>query len=109
MRFSWILLAGDGEPTGDLLSMLPMLISLVLLGVVFYFFLIRPESKRKKAAAKMLSELIVGDEVTTIGGIVGKVVSIKDDAVVIESGPERTRVKAMRWAIKSKGQLIEDK
>ena len=105
MRNLFLLEAEAGDPG----NMLTMLIPFLLLGVVFYFFLIRPESKRKKATAKLLSELIVGDEVTTIGGIVGKIVQIKDDTVVVESGPERARVKIMRWGIKGKNEVVSDK
>lgn len=76
---------------------------------IFYFFIIRPESKRKKTKATMLKELIVGDEITTIGGIVGRIVSIKDDTVTIETGAEKNKVKLMRWAISSKGEQVSDK
>ncbi|MDR1691723.1 MAG: preprotein translocase subunit YajC [Oscillospiraceae bacterium] len=89
--------------------MLMTLLLPVVLIVVFYFMLIRPESKRKKAAAKMRDELIVGDEITTIGGIVGKVVQIKDDTITLETGAEKSRVKLMRWAISSKGEQVSDK
>ncbi|MDR2671038.1 MAG: preprotein translocase subunit YajC [Oscillospiraceae bacterium] len=76
---------------------------LPLLAAVFYFLIIRPESKRKKAAAKLRNELIVGDEITTIGGLVGRVVAIKDDAVTLETGADKVKIKIMRWAISSKG------
>jgi len=111
-RFALFLTATEGdiqEGGNGILQMLMSLIWIVPLIAIFYFLMIRPESKRKKAAAKMRDELIVGDEVTTIGGIVGKVVSIKDDTVTIESGPERARVKIMRWAISTKGQQVTDK
>ncbi len=71
--------------------------------IVFYFMLIRPENKRKKSTQQMLSELAPGDEVTTRGGIVGKIVSIKDDKVVIESGSDRSKIQILKWAILSKG------
>ena len=76
--------------------------------VIFYFFIIRPESKRKKAAAKMRNELIVGDTITTIGGISGRVISIKDDTLTLETGPDRTKFVIMRWAMQSKGEQISD-
>jgi preprotein translocase subunit YajC len=69
--------------------MLTTLLPFAAIIVVFYFLLIRPENKRKKTMQKMLSELIVGDEVTTIGGIIGKVVNIKDDEITLK--PARTR------------------
>jgi len=86
-----------------LAGLLTMPLMLVAMVGVFYFLMIRPQSKQKKEKARMLNELIVGDEVTTIGGIVGKVVSIKDDALTIETGAEKVRIKIMRWAISNKG------
>jgi preprotein translocase subunit YajC len=99
--------AADSADAGG--SLLTMVVPLLILVVVFYFFIIRPESKRKKAAARMRKELIVGDEITTIGGIVGRVVTIKDDTVTLETGAERSKVKIMRWAISSKGEQVSDK
>ena len=64
------------------------LIMLVLMLAVFYFMLIRPENKRKKEAEEMRSAVKVGDKITTIGGICGTVVSIKDDKLVIETGAD---------------------
>ena len=65
---------------------------LVVLVVVFYFMLIRPESKRKKEAAKMRSELAVSDFITTIGGIMGTICAVKEDSIVIETGADRVRI-----------------
>ena len=96
--------AGDAVGSGDMLSfILTSVLPLVAIVVLFYFMLIRPESKRKKATAKMRNELAVGDEVTTIGGIIGKVVNIKDDEITVESGADKVRVKFMRWAISARG------
>ena len=78
-----------------LTSFLPMLIILV----VFYFMLIRPQSKKDKALKKMREDLSIGDEITTIGGIVGRVVSIKDDTILIESGSDRTKVRIKKFAV----------
>ncbi len=79
------------------------IIMLVVMLVVFYFMLIRPENKRKKAEAKMRSELAVGDEIITIGGIVGTICAVKENAVVIETGADRVRVEFTKNAIASKG------
>lgn len=79
------------------------IIMIVLLFVVFYFFLIRPENKKKKQLQQMRSALKVGDEITTIGGMVGKVVSIKDDMITFETGEDRVRIQVMRWAISANG------
>lgn len=78
---------------------LPML---VLLGV-FYFLLIRPENKRKKDVAQMRAELKVGDEVTTIGGVVATICAIKEQTVVVETGADRVRIEFAKWAVSTKG------
>lgn len=70
---------------------------------IFYFLLIRPESKRKKALAKMRSELGVGDEITTIGGIIGTICAVKEETIVIETGADRVRIEFAKWAISTKG------
>lgn len=79
------------------------IIMIVLLFAVFYFFLIRPENKKKKQLQQMRSALQVGDQITTIGGMVGKVVSIKDDMITFETGEDRVRIQIMRWAISANG------
>ena len=68
---------------------------------VFYFLMIRPENKRKKEAESMRNSVKVGDNITTIGGIIGDVVSIKDDALVIETSADKVRVEFAKWAISS--------
>ncbi len=86
----------DMGPMGQLLSALPVYAA-VIGGM--YFFLIRPQQKKRKEEEELRSNLQIGDEVTTIGGIVGKVISVKDDtdSLVIESGSEKIRIK--RWAV----------
>lgn len=76
----------------------------VVLIAVFYFFLIRPENKKKKKLQSMRDSLAVGDEITTIGGIVGKIVSIKDDLITFETGEDRVRMQVTRWAISTTGK-----
>jgi preprotein translocase subunit YajC len=70
----------------------------VMLGVM-YFLMIRPENKRKKEAEQMRNEMKVGDEITTIGGITGKVVQVKDNKFVIETGADQVRIEFMKWAL----------
>ena len=77
------------------------LIMLVGMLVVMYFFMIRPQKKQEKEAAEMRNALVVGDEVTTIGGIIGKVVSIKDETFVLETTKDRTKIRFLRGAIRS--------
>jgi preprotein translocase subunit YajC len=72
---------------------------LILLIVLMYFLLIRPQKKREKQTAEMRNSVRVGDEVVTIGGICGKIVKTKDDTLVIEVGADKIKFEIMRWAI----------
>lgn len=83
--------------------MLTMILPLVLLVAVFYFLMIRPENKRKKKMQEMRDALQVGDEITTIGGIIGTICAVKENSIVIETGADRVRVEFAKWAISSKG------
>ena len=85
-------------PTGGS-SLTSTLIMLGAMVAVFYFMLIRPENKRKKEAENLRSSVKVGDEITTIGGIVGKVVNVKEDKFVIETGADQVRIELMKWAL----------
>ena len=85
------------------------LIMLVLMLAVFYFMLIRPENKRKKEAEEMRSAVKVGDKITTIGGICGTVVSIKDDKLVIETGADQVRIELAKWAMSTNETAAEQK
>ncbi len=81
-------------------TMWTSIIMLVLLGVVFYFFVLRPQKKQEKEATAMRNSLSVGDEITTIGGIIGRVINVKDDTFVLETTRDRTRIRFERSAIK---------
>jgi preprotein translocase subunit YajC len=81
-------------------GLMPILLLVVML-VVFYFMLIRPQQKKDKAVKKMLSELKVGDRITTIGGIYGRIISIRDDILTIEIGADKTKMVIARWAVRS--------
>ena len=87
---------------------LATLIPLVLMIVVFYFLLIRPENKRKKEAAKMSSELAVGDVITTIGGVVGTICAVKEETIVIETSADRVRIEFTKWAVSTKGKQADE-
>ncbi len=82
----------------------------VLIFAALYFFLIRPNSKKKKEEAELRNSLEIGDEITTIGGIMGRVVAIKDDedAIIIESGSDRVKMKFKKWCI-STVDTVKDK
>ena len=79
------------------------IIMIVVLIAVFYFFLIRPENKKKKKLEEMRSGLEVGDKITTIGGIVGKIVHIDGDLITFETGEDRVRLQITKWAISTNG------
>lgn len=78
-----------------------MIIMLVVMVAIFYFMLIRPENKRKKEAEQTRNSVKVGDQVTTIGGIIGTVVSVKDDKFVMETSADQVRIEFSKWAISS--------
>ena len=80
-------------------SILSMLITFLPMILIFYFLLIRPENKRKKEAEALRSALKKGDKVTTIGGIVGTVVDVKEDKFVIETGADQVRIEFAKWAL----------
>lgn len=88
-------------------SMLTMLIPLGLMVVFFYFFLIRPEKKRNKEMQDMLNNIQVADEVVTNGGIIGRVVSVKEDTVLIETGSDRTKIRILKQAIAKNNTVHE--
>ncbi len=72
---------------------------LIIIFVVFYFFMIRPENKRKKQLNEMRDNTAVGDEIVTIGGIMGKVVQVTGDTITFETGEDRVRMQVTKWAI----------
>ena len=82
-------------------SMGSTVIMLVLMVAVFYFMLIRPENKRKKEAEAMRGAVKTGDKITTIGGIIGTVVNVKEDKIVLETSADQVRIELAKWAISS--------
>ena len=94
---------GESMPgAGDYLTMIANFAPIVILIVLFYFLLIRPQRKRDKAEREMRNSIEVGDEISTIGGFIGRVVNVKDDVLIIESSSDRTKLKIYRWAIRGK-------
>ena len=83
-----------------------MLMLVVMIGV-FYFMLIRPENKRKKEAEQMRSSVKKGDKITTIGGIVGTVVDVKENNIVIETSADQVRMELAKWALSSNETAAE--
>ena len=86
---------------------LAMFLPLVLVFAVMYFVMIRPENKRKKEAEQVRSSLKNGDMVTTIGGIVGKVVDVKEDKFVLETSADRVRIEFAKWALSTNETAVE--
>ena len=88
-------------------SMVP-LIGIVFLFVIMYFFMIRPQKRQQQQDAMMRDSLAVGDEVTTIGGIIGKVISIKEETFVLETTKDRTKIRFLKGAVRSIDVKIAD-
>lgn len=89
--------AAPAQSTG----MLGMLLPIILMVAVFYFVGIRPQKKQEKEAKAMRDGLAIGDEIVTIGGIVGRIVNKREDSIVIETSSDRTKIKIETWAIKN--------
>ncbi len=80
-------------------SMMSLLLPLVLMIAMMYFLMIRPENKRKKQAEEMRNSLKKGDQITTIGGIIGKIVQVTDETIIIETSDDRVRMELTKWAV----------
>ena len=89
---------GDSSGTNASSSYMSI-VMLVVIIAVFYFLVIRPENKKKKKLEQMRNELAVGDKITTIGGMVGKIVNISGDLITFETGEDRVRIQITKWAI----------
>ena len=83
------------------------ILMLVVMVGVFYFMLIRPENKRKKEADQMRSSVKKGDKITTIGGIIGTVVDVKENNIVIETSADQVRIELAKWALSSNETAAE--
>ena len=94
-------MGGLGSSIGSILIIIVMFIAL-------YFFMIRPQKKQEKETQKMRDELQVGDEITTIGGIIGKIVSIKEETVTIETSHDRSKIRILRSAVRNVDVKAED-
>ena len=82
--------------------------SIIMMGavlLVFYFVMIRPQNKKEKEQQKMRNELNIGDEVISIGGIVGRGISIKEDTILVESGTDRVKIRLKKWAVQEVNKL----
>ncbi len=93
------LAASNATTTNSFLQMLPSIGIILVLVVAFYFLLIRPQRKREKQETEMRSSLSVGDEITTTGGIVGRILSVSDDTVVIGTSGDCTKLRIVKGSI----------
>ena len=103
MYFAPVLLTADEGGGGS--SIWSTVLLMVAMVAVFYFALIRPQKKREKQTSQMRSSIEIGDGVTTVGGIIGRVISIKDETLLIETGSDRTKVRVQRWAVQEVEKL----
>lgn len=104
-----ILLAGAPAAGGAMDIWVAIGYMVVIVGI-FYLLLIMPQNKKKKKEEKMRNGVQIGDDITTIGGVVGKVVGIKEDesALIIETGTDRSKMKIKKWAIGSVNTIHDD-
>lgn len=77
------------------------LLMIVMMIAIFYFLVIRPENKRKKQAEEMRSSIKKGDRITTIGGLIGRVVQVNDSTIVFETSEDRVRIEIAKWGVQS--------
>lgn len=105
MRFFLDAAAPEGGAAGGGIMTIVMLVAMI---AIFYFFMYRPQKKQDKQQNEMRNSIQVGDEITTIGGIIGKIVSIKDETLVIETTKDKTKIRILRTAIRSVDVKAED-
>lgn len=100
--------SANATDENQMVALLTTILPILLMVVIFYFLLIRPEKKRSKKMKEMLDNLQVADEVVTTGGIIGRVLSVKEDTVLIETGSDRTRLRVLRSSIAENRTIHDD-
>ena len=108
MNFNMLTLAGETTGAGAGIGGIGMIIYLVVIFGAMYFLLIRPQKKKQKEEKKMRENLQVGDEIVTIGGIYGRVISLKEDSMVIESLSDHSKLTVARWALQTNNTIHDD-
>lgn len=101
--------AGDTAQSGGLFGGPYMIIMLVVFIAIFYFMILRPENKKKKEQENLRNSLHRGDKITTIGGIMGKIVDIKDEKIVIETGEDQVRLELQKWSVMTNNTAEKEK
>ena len=86
-------------------GMSTMLIMMVAMIAIFYFLMIRPENKKKKKMEEMRNSLSVGEEIVTIGGLIGKIVQVTEDTITFETSEDRVRIQAKKWSISTTAKM----
>jgi preprotein translocase subunit YajC len=104
MNFSFLLAGGTNDQQGSPITMILLMVGMF---AIMYFVMIRPQKKRQKEEQEMRSAVDVGDEITTIGGICGRVVTVKEEHLIIETGADRNRMQITRWAIQQNNTANE--
>ena len=104
MNFFFLTAAGSTGTTGSPVTMILLMVGMF---AIMYFVMIRPQKKRQKEEQEMRSAVDVGDEITTIGGICGRVVTVKEEHLIIETGADRNRMQITRWAIQQNNTANE--
>lgn len=99
--YSYFMALEEATSVGGTKSMLPTILLMVVLFGGMYFLMIRPQKKQQKKEQEMRESTQVGDEITTIGGIMGRVITVKEDSLVIETGADKNKMKVTRWAIQT--------
>ena len=110
MNFSPVILetaASDAAAGSTSSALMSMLITFIPLSLVFYFFIIRPQKKREKEEKEMRESILIGDEIVTIGGIIGLVVRQTDDTLVIETGGDRSKLRIQKAAVRENVTAME--
>jgi len=85
-----------------------MIVMLVAMFAIFYFLIIRPENKKKKKNEEMRNSLQLGEEIITIGGMIGKIVQVTEDTITFETGEDRVRIQVKKWAISTTVKMEEE-
>lgn len=112
MNLNWLALeaasADAATEAGGAQSMIMMIVWIVVMVALMYFMIIRPQRKKSKEEKQMRENLQVGDEIITIGGIYGRVISLKEDTMVIESKSDHSKLTIARWALQTNNTVHDD-